>query len=98
MWRFPGAMHAAPIEGVLKLKQEGDKLTGSLSREGAERPIEQGKVVGDEIVFQVVWYRAGQPNPTQYKGKINGDTIKGTIISSWSGQTRTIDWNAKRAK
>src|SRR5689334_8292293 len=41
-------------EAAIKLKQDGEKLTGAyLARDGKETPIQDGKIKGDEISFDV---------------------------------------------
>lgn len=86
------------IEGSLKLKQEGEKLTGVTVRNENETPIQEGKVAGDEISFVVVRERDGRKVTAKYKGKISGDTVKGKVESDWSGDWQTLDWEGTRAK
>jgi len=86
------------IEGSLKLKQEGDKLTGATVRNDNETQIQDGKITGDEIAFTVVRDRDGRKVTAKYKGKITGDTVKGKVESDWSGDWQTLDWEGSRAK
>ena len=69
------------IEGTLKLKQDGDKLTGATVRNENETEIQDGKIVGDEITFKVIRDRDGRKVTAKYKGKITGDTVKGKVES-----------------
>jgi hypothetical protein len=86
-------------EAKLKLKQEGDaKLTGSyVARDGAETPIEDGKIAGDELSFTVNRMVGDQKMKFEYKGKLAGDTITGKIMFGREKPT-PHDWEAKRAK
>lgn len=86
------------IEGMLKLKQEGDKLTGATVRNENETPIQDGKIAGDEITFTVIREREGRKATAKYKGKITGDTVKGKVESDWSGDWQTLDWEGARGK
>lgn len=86
------------IEGVVKLKQDGDKLTGSVARNNNEAQIAEGKVTGDEVSFQVVREREGRKVTGKYKAKISGDSLKGKVESDWSGDWQTIEWEGVRAK
>jgi hypothetical protein len=86
------------IEGTLKLKQDGEKLTGSLARNDNGTAIQEGKVAGDEITFKVLRDRDGRTVTAKYKGKISGDSVKGKVESDWSGDWQTLDWEGKRAK
>lgn len=86
------------IEGTLKLKQDGDKLTGAVARNDNETQIQDGKISADEIAFTVIREREGRKVTAKYKGKISGDTIKGKVESDWSGDWQTLDWEGSRAK
>jgi len=86
------------IEGTLKLKQEGDKLTGATVRNESETQIQHGKIADDEITFQVIRDRDGRKVTAKYKGKITGDTVKGKVESDWSGDWQTLDWEGTRGK
>ena len=86
------------IEGTLKLKQDGDKLTGTTVRNENEAQIQDGKIAGDEITFKVIRERDGRKVTAKYKGKITGDTVKGKVESDWSGDWQTLDWEGTRGK
>jgi hypothetical protein len=86
------------IEGVLDLKQDGDKLTGAVIRNDNETQIQDGKLTGDEISFTTKRQRDGRTVTSKYKGKITGDTVKGKLESDWSGDLQTVDWEGSRAK
>jgi hypothetical protein len=86
------------IEGTLKLKQEGDKLTGATIRNENENQIQDGKIAGDEITFTVIRDRDGRKVTAKYKGKITGDTLKGKVESDWSGDWQTLEWEGTRGK
>jgi hypothetical protein len=84
-------------EVTLKLKLEGDKLTGSMpGRQGREIKIEDATYKGGEISFKVTRKNnQGQEIVTTYTGKVEGDTIKGKVKR---GDNEPRDWEAKRAK
>jgi hypothetical protein len=86
------------IEFTLKLKAEGDKLTGSITRQAQETQIENGKFKDDQVSFTAVRERDGQKFTAKYMGKVKGDTIKGNIDVEIGGETRKLDWEAKREK
>jgi hypothetical protein len=60
--------------------------------------IKEGTLKGDEIAFVVIRERNGQEFKANYKGKIEEDTIKGTIVTKFNDQERTREWLAKRVK
>ena len=86
------------IEGTLKLKQDGDNLTGVTVRNENETQIQDGKIAGDEITFKVIRDRDGRTVTAKYKGRITGDTVKGKVESDWSGDWQTLDWEGTRGK
>lgn len=86
-----------PREQTLKLKLEGDKLTGAMvGRNDRETAIEDATWKDGEVTFKVTRERNGNKMTSKYKGKVTGDTIKGTIETERDGQTRSRDWEAKR--
>jgi hypothetical protein len=83
-------------ESTFKLKAEGDKVTGTISGRNNDTAIEEGKIKGDEISFQVTREFQGNKVVVKYTGKISGDTITGKSESQRDGQPQTRDWVAKR--
>jgi SAM-dependent methyltransferase len=75
IWHLPS--------GDLTLKQEFQKITGSIRTGGLETPV-KGKLTGDRITFT-----AGS---AQYSGSVSGDSIKGTVKNG----TTSGEWTAKR--
>ena len=99
-WKWETMFKDQKREQTLKLKLEGDKLTGTMPgrKEGQETKIEDGKFKDGELSFTVTRERGDQKFVTKYKGKLTGDTIKGTIESSFEGKDQKRDWEAKRVK
>jgi len=94
-WSFTG-QNGQSREFSLKLKLEGDKLTGTISGRGGDTAIEEAKIKGEDISFQVTREFNGNKVVTKYNGKIAGDTIKGKSESQRDGQPQSRDWEAKR--
>lgn len=100
-WTMPGRNGGPDRKSTLKLKAEGDKLTGKVSSPGRdgqamETEISDGKVKGDEIEFKVVREFNGNKFVIGYMGKVSGDTIKGKTEFERQGQKTSRDWEAKR--
>lgn len=83
-------------ETVFKLKAEGEKLTGTVSGRNNDTAIEEGKIKGDEVSFQVTREFNGNKMVIKYTGKVSGDTITGKSESQRDGQPTSRDWVAKR--
>jgi len=100
-WTTPGRNGGPDRKSTLKLKVEGDKLTGTLSAPGRggqsnDSAIADGKLKEDEISFTVIREFGGNKITAKYNGKISDDSIKGKIETERNGQTNSRDWEAKR--
>src|SRR5438552_1432042 len=94
-WSFTG-QNGQTRETTLKVKLDGEKLTGTISGRGGETAIAEAKVKGDEISFQVTREFQGNKMTQKYNGKLNGDTIIGKMDFERDGQAQSRDWEAKR--
>jgi hypothetical protein len=96
-WKWTTDRGGQTVETTLKLKQEGEKLTGKISgRNNTEIDIEEGKVKDDEVSFKVTRMFNNNTFVMTYKGKLEGDAIKGKISFEREGETVERDWEAKR--
>ena len=100
-WTGPSRGGNPGAEMTLKLKAEGDKVTGTLTAPGrggntTDTEITDGKLKGDEISFNVTRTRGGNSFTTKYSGKVSGDSIKGKTEFERNGETQSRDWEAKR--
>lgn len=98
-WKWSVERNGQKIETTLTLKQDGEKLTGTVSgRNNTETEITDGKFKDGEVSFNVTRERQGQKFTTAYKGKLSEDTIKGTSETERDGQKNSREWEAKRIK
>lgn len=98
-WKWSVERNGNTIETTLKLKQDGEKLTGTISgRAGNETEIEDGKVTGDDVSFQVTRTFNDNKMVIKYEGKQSGDTIKGKMKFERQGEEQSRDWEAKKEK
>ena len=89
------------VKNTLKLKVDGDKITGTISgANNSEIEIKDAKLKDDELTFNVVRERNGNEFKTSYTGKVEGDTITGKIKRPGrnGGKERETDWKATREK
>ena len=98
-WKWTVTFNNNTRDVTLKLKLEGDKLTGSMSgRNNQDTAIEDASFKDGTVSFSVTREFNGQKRTTKYSGKLSGDTIKGTSEFERDGQKQTRDWEAKRQK
>ena len=99
-WKFTAMLGKRSVEATLKLKVDGDKLTGTMGLEGGkgETAISEGTFKDDKVSFTVTRELKGEKFTQKYTGTISGDTIKGKIDSERNGKSRSTDFEAKRQK
>jgi len=91
-----------PVDLVIELKAEGEKLTGNISAPmmPAATAISEGKIKGEDLSFklQVAVMEGAPPLVINYTGKLKGDEIAfNSVLDMGQGPTAT-PFVAKRAK
>lgn len=81
-WTVNVTGDAGNAEQTIVLKQDGSKITGTFKGPRQSGPLE-GTADGNNISFYVA-----TRVPLDYKGTIDGDTMKGTL----TGRGKTGDW------
>jgi len=86
LWIVPAKVEGAwqLSQGELSLKQSFQMVTGTLKTGGKATPIANGRLRGDQISFTA--------GGAQYAGRVNGNTIEGTLKGGSSG-----NWSATRS-
>ena len=97
-WKYTAEVNGQSIDVTIKLKLEGDQLTGTVSALDTESKIEDSKYQDGEVSFKVNGEVNDNKFTIKYQGKIQGDTFKGKRELERDGQTNTRDFEAKRAK
>jgi len=98
-WTWTQMRQDQPVMMVLELKQDGEKLTGSLTRGDMKSEIKEGTIKGSDLAFVVIRVRGdGTETKSPYKGKVDGDKITGTYTTNRGGEERVNEWVANRAK
>jgi hypothetical protein len=96
-WTTPGRDGTPrPAKGTLALKDGA--LTGSVSGRNGETPIADATFKDDTIAFSVTREMGGNSITIKYSGKLDGDTITGSMVRPGmdGGDPTTIDWKATR--
>jgi len=83
-------------QSTFTFEVSGETVTGTVASTRGENKIEEGKIVGDDLSFNVTRNFGGNDMKFVYKGKVAGDEIKFTVTVA-DGE-RTFEMTAKRAK
>ncbi len=104
-WTQQGRQGGAGFEVTLKLEVKEGALSGTLlgmqGPQGAipDVAIGDASVKGDVVSFSVTREFNGNKRTSKYEGKLEGDTIKGSVERQGrDGNTMKSDWVATRAK
>jgi hypothetical protein len=104
-WTQPGRQGGPGFEVTLKLEAKDGALTGTLlgmqGPQGAipDVAIGDASIKGDVVAFSVTREWNGNKRTSKYEGKLEGDTIKGSVERQGrDGNTMKTEWIATRAK
>src|SRR5260370_22649384 len=76
-WKYTADANGQSFDVTIKLKLEGDKLTGSVTVADMESKIEDAKYKDAKVSFKVNFDFNGNKVGIKYEGTIKGDTFKG---------------------
>jgi len=76
------------MKQTFTFKAEGSTLTGTVSGRNGDTPIENGKIDGNTITFEVTRNFNGKTFTTKYSGKVSEDNKLSLSWGTPSGQTR----------
>jgi hypothetical protein len=103
-WKFGAeGPNGRSIEATLTLKWQDNRLSGTIDNRAGKVNITQATFADDQVSFTVVrelgrGFRK-QKITLHYSGKLEGDTIKGTIQTMGRAQNPiSVPWEAQRAK
>ena len=82
------------IDSDMNLKQDGEKVTGTLVSPQGEAPIE-GTFTGGKLVLSLTVDAGGQALTITFDGALEKDTLKGNVDFGGFG---SATWQATRAK
>lgn len=97
-WKYATEINGQSFDVTIKLKLDGDKLTGTVNAANTESKIDDGKYKNGEVSFVVNRELNGNKFSIKYAGTIKGDTFKGKREMLRDGQTNTREFEAKRVK
>ena len=85
-------------ESRATFKVTGETVTGKLTLAGRELEILHGKFVRGELSFEVLRERDGEKFFTRFRGKLQGETIRGESLSDLGRDSRPRPWEAIRVE
>ena len=104
-WTQQGRQGGAGFEVTLKLEAKDGALSGTvLGMQGPQGAIPDvaigdASIKGDVVAFSVTREWNGNKRTSKYEGKLEGDTIKGSVERQGrDGNTMKSEWTATRAK
>ena len=83
-------------ESTFNFKQDGEKLTGTMTGPQGDIELKDGAVKGDDVSFNVALSFGGNDVKLIYKGKVAGEEIKFTRMREGTDQKQ--EFTVKRAK
>jgi hypothetical protein len=97
-WKWSVPTPNGDIETTLKLESTNGNLAGTYSNQFGDATISSASFQEDVLSFEVVRDFGGGKFVIKYRGKLDGDTIKGTLEAPNpdGGEAMKLDWNAKR--
>lgn len=98
-WKWTTEGRNGPMESTAKLELKDGALAGTISGRMGDAPIGDATFKDDAIAFTVKREFNGNSFVIKYDGKLDGDTITGTIERpNREGGTTKVDWKATRQK
>ncbi len=87
------------FESTLTLTWANNQLTGTIDNRAGKQSIEKAKFTGEQITFTVTRRIRWRKLVVTYSGKLNGDSLDGTLETKGRGATPVaIPWHATRTK
>jgi hypothetical protein len=99
-WKWSTQMpNGHTANATLTLAWDNHQLSGSIENRRGKTEIQNAKLEGDQISFTVVRKLRKQELTLSYSGKLQDDTITGTIETTGRDQKPiSLPWNATRVK
>jgi small nuclear ribonucleoprotein (snRNP)-like protein len=96
-WRLKISASDGEHEAILVLSQDGDRLKGTYESDGEEHPAKDISLKEGELRFRVDSKRDDQALTLKYKGRLQGEALRGDVEYEYQGNTGSFDFEGKRA-
>jgi len=98
-WKCEYEIGGQPRTSTLTIKQDGDKLAGTMSwADQKDEKLKDVKLKDGELTFSAVRVLGDNKIPVEYKFTVDGDKLKGKGSVENNGQTTEFDIAGKREK
>ena len=99
-WKWTSQGQNGTQENTAKFEMKEGKLTGTVTNPRGEAPISAATLKDGALAFSVEREYNGNKMVIKYTGKLDGDTIKGSIERPGrnGGDPTKVDWSATRVK
>ena len=103
LWKFNAESGSRAIESTLSLRWQNDQLSGTIDNRAGKAEIKNARFANEQVTFSVertIGKRLRKKTfVVHYSGKLEGDTIKGTIETiGRDKQPVSVPWEAQRAE
>ena len=97
-WKWSIEFNGQSFDSTARIEVKEGKLTGTLSSQMGEIPITEGTFKDGVVAFVLTRERDGNKFVIKYQGKLEGDTITGSIdLPGFNGgEPMKMDWKATR--
>jgi len=95
-WIWIRELEGQSAPSMVKLAYKDGKLTGTYKRQSFEFPLQNGKVEGDRVSFDLEADVAGRKFKVHFEGQLQGDKISGKSQITADEGSLELDWVAKR--
>ena len=93
-WTMPSGSNKTQYK--FSIDQNFQVVTGTIYAGGMIIPIKQLTIEGDRLALEVYQDRNGTTELLEFAGRVNGDTIEGSVRSKSGSSSNTSTWKALR--
>ncbi len=97
-WRWTVSTPRGEREYVLRLSQRFQRVSGSVTTDNQSTPITNAQLVGNQLTFTVTREIRDQKVTMRFEGRVEGDTITGSVEIQGGPFAGKRNWVAKRDK
>jgi hypothetical protein len=98
-WKWKATIKGHEIESTLVLSYKDAKLSGTIDNRAGKTEIKNASFSNGDVSFTVEREFRRKKFSTQYKGRLEGNAINGTIMTTGGkdDQSGSAEWHATRS-